>query len=260
MSENGFFRYTGKLESMQCLVEDYVYDDINTRPRDLIFCGLNNLFGEIMWFYPTSSSEAVNRMVSYNYLDSTLQRPIWVSNANTDFARTTWADSSVFGRPYGTAYAPDTDVASSMDTYVVGNNEGCTTFYQHEKGTDQVLSTGATTNVLASISSGDFDITQDKERGITFKGDGEYLMSIRRFIPDFLAQTGNVRVTLNLKNYPTDSYTSSSLGPFTITTSTTYKSCRARARAVQLKIDNTGQSQTWKLGTFRLDTQADGRR
>ena len=85
-------------------------------------------------------------------------------------------------------------------------------------------------------------------------------MSIRRFIPDFLAQTGNVRVTLNLKNYPTDSYTSSSLGPFTITTSTTYKSCRARARAVQLKIDNTGQSQTWKLGTFRLDTQADGRR
>ena len=260
MSENGFFRYTGKLESMQCLVEDYVYDDLNTRPRDLIFCGLNNLFGEIMWFYPTSSSEAVNRMVSYNYLDSTLQRPIWVSNANTDFARTTWADSSVFGKPYGTAYAPDTDVASSMDTYVVGNNEGCTTFYQHEKGTDQVLATGATTNVLASISSGDFDITQDKQRGITFKGDGEYLMSIRRFIPDFLAQTGNVRVTLNLKNYPTDSYTSSSLGPFTITTSTTYKSCRARARAVQLKIDNTGQSQTWKLGTFRLDTQADGRR
>ena len=28
MSENGFFRYTGKLESMDCLVEDYVYDDL----------------------------------------------------------------------------------------------------------------------------------------------------------------------------------------------------------------------------------------
>jgi hypothetical protein len=147
-----------------------------------------------------------------------------------------------------------------MDTYVVGNNEGATTFYQHEKGTDQVLSTGATTNVLASISSGDFDITQDDRQGITFKGDGEYIMSIRRFIPDFLAQTGNVQVTLNLKNYPTDSYVSSSLGPFTITTATTYQSCRARARAVQLKIDNTGASQSWKLGTFRLDTQADGRR
>ena len=260
MSENGFFRYTGKLESMQCLVEDYVYDNLNTRPRDLIFCGLNNLFGELMWFYPTASSEEVNRMVSYNYLDSTLQRPIWVSNANTAFARTTWADSSVFGNPHGTAYAPDTDVASTMDTYVVGNNEGSTTYYQHEKGTDQVLATGATTNILASIESGDFDITQDKQRGITFKGDGEYMMSIRRFIPDFLAQTGNAQVTLNLKNYPTDSYVSSSLGPFTITTSTTKQDCRARARGVQLKIENTGQSQSWKLGTFRIDTQVDGRR
>ena len=29
MSENGFFRYAGKLESLPCLVEDFVYDDIN---------------------------------------------------------------------------------------------------------------------------------------------------------------------------------------------------------------------------------------
>jgi len=260
MSENGFFRYTGKLESMQCLVEDYVYDDLNTRPRDLIFCGLNNLFGEIMWFYPTASSEAVNRMVSYNYLDSTSQRPIWVTNDNTDFARTTWADSSVFGKPYGTAYDPDTDVPSTADTFVVGNTEGSTTYYQHETGTDQVTAAGATTNVLGSIESGDFDITQDKQKGITFRGDGEFLMSIRRFIPDFLAQTGDTQVTLNLKNYPTDSYISSSLGPFTITTSTSKQDCRDRARAVQLKVANTGASEAWKMGTFRLDTQADGRR
>jgi hypothetical protein len=260
MSENGFFRYTGKLESMQCLVEDYVYDDINTRPRDLIFCGLNNLFGEIMWFFPTSSSEAVNRMVSFNYLDSTTQRPIWVTNANTNFARTTWSDSSVFGKPYGTAYDADTDVPSTADTFVVGNTEGSTTYYQHETGTDQVTAAGATTNVLGSIESGDFDITQDKQKGVTFRGDGEFLMSIRRFIPDFLAQTGDTQVTLNLKNYPTDTYVSSSLGPFTITTSTTKQDCRARARAVQLKVANTGASETWKMGTFRLDTQADGRR
>ena len=260
MSENGFFRYTGKLESMQCLVEDYVYDDINTRPRDLIFCGLNNLFGEIQWFYPTASSEAINRMVSFNYLDSTIQRPIWVTNDNTDFARTTWTDSAVFGKPYGTAYVSGTDVSSTEDTYVVGNTEGSTLLYQHETGTDQVTAAGATTNVLGSIESGDFDITQDKQKGITFRGDGEFLMSIRRFIPDFLAQTGDAQVTLNLKNYPTDSYVSSSLGPFTITTSTTKQDCRARARAVQLKVANTGQSQAWKMGTFRLDTQADGRR
>ena len=35
---------------------------------------------------------------------------------------------------------------------------------------------------------------------------------------------------------------------------------RARARAVALKIENTAVSQNWKLGTFRLDIQPDGRR
>jgi hypothetical protein len=43
MSDNGFFRYTGKLESMDCLVEDYVYDDLNTTSNQLIYCGINNL-------------------------------------------------------------------------------------------------------------------------------------------------------------------------------------------------------------------------
>ena len=86
------------------------------------------------------------------------------------------------------------------------------------------------------------------------------MLKIRRVIPDFLTQTGDARVTLNLKNYPTDSQASSSLGPFTTTTSTTKIDTRARARAISLKIDNASTSQHWKLGTFRLDIQPDGRR
>ena len=31
-------------------------------------------------------------------------------------------------------------------------------------------------------------------------------------------------------------------------------------KAIALKIANTGSSQSWKLGTFRLDIQPDGRR
>ena len=50
MSENGFFRYTGKLESMDCLVEDYVYDNLNTTSNQMIFAGINNLFGEVICF------------------------------------------------------------------------------------------------------------------------------------------------------------------------------------------------------------------
>jgi hypothetical protein len=257
LSENGFFKYSGNLQSLPCLVEDYVYDDINLGSgNQMITAGLNNLFGEIMWFYPTSSSAVVNRMVCYNYFDSTPQRPVWTVGS---LARTAWADSAVFGTPHALAYDASGVEGSSSNTYVQGNTDGISTYYQHETGTDQVKG-GTTTAIQANIISGDYDITQDRNQGITFRGDGEFLMKIRRFIPDFISQTGNTQITLNLRNYSNSTAASSSLGPFTVSSSTTKVDTRARARAVALKIENTSTSQDWKLGTFRLDVQSDGRR
>ena len=248
MSENGFFRYTGKLESLACLVEDYVYDDINTVPKNHIYAGLNNLFGEVTWFYPGSGAASNNRSVTYNYMDSSSERPIWTTSS---LARSTWSDSHIFGKPHGTEY----DSSATSDA-TVGNTDGVTTYFEHETGTNQIKA-GASTAIAANIQSGDFDIGNSP---IPQQGDGEYMMKIRRVIPDFLTQTGDARVTLNLKNYPTDAEASSSLGPFTTTTSTTKIDTRARARAIALKVDNTGRTQHWKLGTFRLDIQPDGRR
>ena len=259
MSENGFFRYAGKLESLPCLVEDFVYDNVNlTSGNQMISAGLNNLFGEVIWFYPTTGSSVVNRMVTYNYFDSSPQRPVWTVGS---LARTMWRDSAVFGLPHALEYDASTD--TSFD--VVGNTEGRTTYYEHETGTDQNRN-GTITAITANISSGDYDITQQRAAtgqatGVaTFKGDGEFLMKIKRFIPDFISQTGTTRVTLQLKNYPNSPQASSPLGPFDITSSTTKVDTRARARAVSLKIENTGASQSWRLGTFRLDVQPDGRR
>ena len=224
MSENGFFRYAGKLESLQCLVEDFVYDNINlSSGNQMVSAGLNNLFGEVTWFYPTTGS-------------------------------------AVFGKPHALEYSAGVD--SSFD--VVGNTEGSTIYYEHETGTDQVQG-GTTTAIVANIKSGDFDITQRVLRGSTtampdLRGDGEFIMKIRRFIPDFISQTGNTQVTLLLRNYPNDSRASSSLGPFTVSSSTQKVDTRARARAIALKVANTAASQSWKLGTFRLDIQPDGRR
>ena len=256
-SENGFFKYSGNLETMVCLVEDFVFNDLNTTASQLINVGLNNLFGEITWFYCTEGSTVINRCVTYNYQDSRPQRPVWTTGT---LARGTWQDSSVFGLPHATEYD-----ASSNDSYdVVGNTDGCTTYFEHEKGTDEALATGVNA-VTANIQSGDFDITQRVIRGAQtgmpdLRGDGEFIMKIRRFVPDFLSQTGNTQVTLQLRNYPNDAYASSSLGPFTISSSTTKVDTRARARAISLKIANTAVSQSWKLGTFRLDIQPDGRR
>jgi hypothetical protein len=247
MSENGFFRYTGKLESLPCLVEDYVYDDLNTIPRNHINAGLNNLFGEVTWFYASSGATSIDRAVTYNYMDSTAERPVWTTSS---LDRTAWADSAVFGKPHATYYDPD----STSDS-TVGNTDGATTYYEHETGVNQVKA-GTTSAIAANIESGDFDLDQQQGLG----GDGEYMLKVRRIIPDFLQQTGNAIVTLNLRDFANQSSSGSSLGPFTTSTSTTKIDTRARGRAASLKISNTAQGTHWKLGTFKLDIQPDGRR
>jgi len=259
MSENGFFRYGGKLESLPCLVEDHVYNDINlSSGNQMVSAGLNNLFGEVIWFYPSGTSDVVNKQVTYNYFDSSPQRPVWTVGT---LARTMWRDSAVFGTPHALEYTAGNN--SSFD--VVGNTEGRTAYYEHEIGTDQNKN-GTITAVLSNISSGDYDISQrttalgQTTGAADLRGDGEFLMKIRRFIPDFISQTGTTRITLQLKNYSNSTQASSPLGPFDITSSTTKVDTRARARAISLKIENTAVDQSWKLGTFRLDIQPDGRR
>ena len=260
MSDNGFFRYTGKLESMDCLVEDYVYNDLNTTSNQMIYCGINNLFGEVIWFYPTADSNVNLRSVTYSYLDSTAKRPIWFTNDSSLFTRTTWQDSAVFGLPHATQYDADTD--TSFD--VTGNTEGITYYYEHETGVNQIRG-GVTTAIPSNITSGDYDITQKIIRGAAtnmadLRGDGESIMRVSRIIPDFINQQGNAIIQLDLRNYPNETAASSSLGPFTVAPTTTKVDTRARARSIALTISNTAVDTSWKLGTFRLDIQAGGRR
>ena len=257
MSANGFFQYAGQLKSLPCLVEDAVFDDLNSTARDLVNAGLNNLFGEISWFYCTSASDVVNRVVTYNYLDSTIKRPIWTTGT---LARTAWKDSAVFSKPHATYYSESDD--ASFD--VTGNTDGSTIYYTHEIGTDQIVAGGVVTAVIGSITSGDFDITQKTARGggqvvgmPDIRGDGEFIMRISRFIPDFISQTGNTQVSFVTKNYPNSSGTTTD---YSTSTSTTKIDTRLRARSIAMKIANTTTSEDWKLGTFRLDIHPGGRR
>ena len=256
MSENGFFTYDGQLKSMPCLVEDHVYDDINATSRDLINAGLNNLFGEVSWFYCTEASDQINRVVTYNYLDSSPKRPIWTTGT---LPRAAWQDSAVFDKPHATYYNPSDNASSD----VIGNTDGSTIYYNQETGTDQINAGGAVTAVIGSITSGDFDITQRRSNtGQTvgmpdIRGDGEYIMRISRFIPDFISQTGDTAVKFKTRLYPNSSETTTS---FTCDSTTTKKDVRVRARQIALEVANTGASQDWKLGTFRLDIHPGGRR
>jgi len=261
MSENGFFNYDGQLKSMPCLVEDFVYSvdpglGINTVPKDLFNAGVNNLFGEINWFYCSAGSAVVNRVVTYNYLDSSSQRPIWTVGS---LDRTAWQDSAVYEKPHATYY----DATDNASFDVTGNTDGSTIYYEQETGTNQVDAGGVVTAIPANILSGDFDITQKRSNTgqavgtPDLRGDGEYIMRISRFIPDFIEQSGTTKVSFTTRNYPNSTPVTTN---FDTTSATTFKSTRIRARSIAVEVSNTGKDEKWKLGTFRLDIAPGGMR
>ena len=66
------------------------------------------------------------------------------------------------------------------------------------------------------------------------RGAGEVFLALRRFVPDFKTLQGNAKVTLAIKRYPQHADNTTTLSPFTITSSTDKKDTRARGRFVNL--------------------------
>ena len=257
----GFFTFDGTVKSLPCLVEDFVFTKdgdnlgINFEANKIISAGHNSLYTEVNWFYPKDGSDQIDRVVTYNYAER-----VWTTGS---LARTTYQDASVFSEPYATEY---TETATpNIEIQGITNTFGSTTYYEHEVGTDQVNSSG-TTSIDAFIRSGDFDITARRSAlgqstGMAdFRGDGEFFMSVKRFIPDYKVLTGNSKVTLFINDYPNNTASSSSLGPFTITSTTDKVDTRARGRLVSIKIACDAAGETWRYGTLRLDAKPDGRR
>ena len=261
-AEGGFFAYDGTVKSLPSLVEDFVFSTdgdnlgVNLNSRDVIYSSPNSLYTEINWFYPKDGSDQVDRCVTYNYSEN-----VWTTSS---LDRTTYQDQGVFNAPYATDYE-DTGTPVFPDILGITNKYGASIYYAHEVGTDQVNSSG-TTSIDAFIRSGDWDITSRRSAlgqatGIAdYRGDGEFFMSVKRFIPDFKYQTGNAQVTLFVSSYPDDVAVSSPLGPFTITSTTDKVDTRARGRLVSVQIANTAVGESWRYGTLRLDAQPDGRR
>jgi hypothetical protein len=248
MGPTGFYKFDGgRVHTMPCLVEDYVFEDINANANQQVHVAVNALFGEITWFYPSSGSSYVDRSVTYNYLESTPDKPIWTTSS---LARTTWSIEGVFSKPHATEFK--SAVAPTKPT-VVGISNGASYYWEQEKGTDEVFTTGSTNAIAAYIESGDYDLGGPEGE----QGEGEFMMRISRIVPDYGAQTGDSRVTLNTKAFPSSSAVTTN---YTATTSTSQIFTRARARQIALKIGNTSTGQTWRMGTFRLDIHPGGRR
>ena len=183
------------------------------------------------------------RVVTYNYDENP-----WTPGT---LARSTWVNSSLFSVPYATEYSA-TGTGTFPTVQGVSSANGSSIYYAHEVGNNQVDSAGNKTAITSFIQSGSFDLD--------IEGNGQFFMSMRRFVPDFKLISGNAQITINLSDFPTDTATSSPLGPFTINSSTDKVDTRARSRFASLKVANTSVDESWRYGTFRADIQPDGQR
>jgi len=245
----GFFVYDGTVKQLPSLVEDFVFTTggdnlgINYNAADIIYGSHNSLYNEIVWFYPTATQTQINRSVVYNFVENT-----WTTMS---LSRTTYSDAQTFDKPYATKYLPTT-IPTFPTINGVTNLYGSSEYYEHETGVNDVSALGVKTAIPAYIESGDFDLD--------IEGDGQYLMKINRFIPDFKILDGNAKVTLLLRDYPSQTQNSQMLGPYTVTSSTTKIDTRARNRLMSIKVENESTDENWRYGLFRVDIQPDGRR
>jgi len=236
MGRDAFFMFDGAVKKIPCTVQDYVFKDINLVQNFQVHIGINTQFNEVTWWYCSSTSAFIDRFVSFNYLEN-----VWSIGT---MSRTSWADTGTFTKPLASAYDEDSTQAPTYGDPIYGLTAGRTRLYNQEDGVD-----AADQPMESYIVSGYFDI-----------GDGDSMVFMKRFIPDFQNQNGNLTVRLLLRAFPQSTATPSSLDPYVITPTTQKVDTRARGRQIQLRVESDELDSNWRFGTMRVDIQPDGLR
>lgn len=238
MGTDKFYKYDGRVLTMRCDVRQHVFSDINFDQRQQVFCGTNEGFSEVWWFYCSSDSTTVDRYVIYNYGED-----IWYYGT---MARTAWLDSGLRGSPLAATYESN--------------------LVEHETGVDDgTLAMPAA--IEAYIESAEFDVD-----------DGHNFGFVYRLLPDITfrgstSTNGTPRATFQLKplrnsgsgyNNPESVAGSSSAVVSRIATVpveefTGQVYIRVRGRQMVLRVSSDTLGTAWQLGTPRIDIRLDGR-
>ena len=232
MSDGQFFSYAGSVLEIPCSVKNYIFNDINKVQYAQVYAGHNSQFTEVIWYYCSSSSDQIDRYVTYNYTER-----VW---AIGNLERSTWIDNGVYENPFASEYLPNN--TANTTTTIYGMTPGRSVLYKHESGYD-----ANGTALSAHIESGDADIA-----------DGQDFSFVNKFIPDFKDLIGNTEVTISVRDYPGDTKTAKPTQ--NVTNTTTYLNTRARGRQISLKVANSQLGDNWRLGTMRINIRPDGRR
>lgn len=233
MGRDKFYAYGGTVQTLNCDLRRYVFNDINLLQNQQIFCGTNEGFNEVWWFYCSKNSTVVDRYVVYNYVENA-----WYYGT---MSRTAWLDSGLLPYPVAADY----------------NNR----LLNHEVGVDDVA-TGTPQPIEAYISSSEFDIN-----------DGHNLGFVWRVLPDltFDGSTDGTTPEVDLTLYPMVNSGSGVgyPGVDNVRKKATYNVTeefsgqvytRVRGRQLIFKISSNKLGTTWQLGAPRIDIKPDGRK
>jgi hypothetical protein len=236
MGVDKFYVYDGRVQTLNCDLRRYIFNDFNQEQNQQVFCGTNEGFNEIWWFYCSANSTQIDKYVTYNYVERA-----W---AYGTMARTAWIDSGLRAFP----------VAATLANNLVN----------HENGIDDNM-TATTAPISSYISSSEFDI-----------GDGHNFGFVWRVLPDLTfsnsvnsSTNADPQVTMTLYGLTNSGSGSTSNAGALVASSSTYVITeeftgqiytRMRGRQMIFKIESNQIGTTWQLGAPRIDIRQDGRR
>jgi len=241
MGVDKFYSYDGRVQTLNCDLRRYVFGDLNQEQSLQVFCGTNEGFNEVWWFYCSANSTTVDKYVIYNYLEK-----IWYYGT---MERTAWLDSGLQSYPIAAKYTSATTSGNLLN---------------HETGLNDNTN-GTATAINAYISSSEFDI-----------GDGHNFGFVWRVLPDLTFENAEAApngdpatVTMTLYGLANSGsgVTSSAAQP--VAKSNTYVITeqftgmiftRMRGRQMIFKIGSNQLNTAWQLGAPRIDIRPDGRR
>lgn len=238
MGKDKFYMYDGTVQTLNCDLRRYIFDDINPEQSYQVCSGSNEGYNEIWWFYCSKDSTAIDKYVVYNYVEN-----CWYYG---NMARTAWLDATTTsGHPLAATY----DNTLVLHEYGLNDN-----------------TVGVDNPIHAWIQSAEFDAD-----------DGHNFSFMYRMLPDLTFQnstaaapTATITVT-PLKNSGSGYTTPPSVGgssdaqvvrsatvPVEAFTGQVF--VRVRGRQFVFKIESNQLDTTWQLGKMRLDLRNDGRR
>jgi len=228
MGRDTFYIYSGgQTQQIPCTVKDKVFLDINTSQLEKVFGGVNSEFSEVIWFYPSASSETNSNYVIFNYADNT-----WYYGT---LARDAWIDRGLRANPIAA---------------------GAGYLYNQEIGFDDDGSA-----MSSFIESAPIDIA-DGEKFAFIKR----IIPDISFNGSSALSSPNATFTLKARNFPGVNFTDTDTGTATRTSTSPVEAftekldVRVRGRSFALRIDSDALGCKWKLGSPRIDVRQDGRR